>query len=168
MSRLESDVLEVVPACQKLAPLLEEVVLEVSGKAGKKKINVCCEVPENTEAAYDRKWTVEALTNILDNAVKYSPEGSRIKVEVKEYEFYVCILVSDQGIGIREEEKAQIFTRFYRSTQVQQEDGIGIGLYLAREILQKESGYIKVTSKPGEGSCFGVYLPRQLQKKHIP
>lgn len=167
MSRLESDVLEVAPSRQDLAPLLEEVILEVSGKAEKKKITVCCELPENTEAAYDRKWTGEALFNILDNAVKYSPEGSKIKVEVKKYEFYVCVLVKDQGIGIREEEKAQIFTRFYRSAQVQQEDGIGIGLYLAREIVQKEGGYIKVTSKLGKGSSFSIYLPRELPKKRV-
>ena len=110
---------------------------------------------------YDRKWTAEALGNVLDNAIKYSLEGSTVSVNVKEYEFYVCISVTDQGIGIPEAERAQIFGRFYRGEQVQQEEGIGIGLYLTREILQKENGYIKVNSREGKGSCFGLYLPRE-------
>lgn len=75
----------------------------------------------------------------------------------------MSINVKDQGIGIKEEEKAQIFRRFYRSDRVQQQDGIGIGLYLAREILQKENGYMKVTSKEGKGSCFSMYLPKSYK-----
>lgn len=165
MSRLETDVLEVVPRVQNIAPLLSETVREMSAKASKKKITISCEDAKEIEAAFDLKWTKEALENILDNAIKYSPKESAVKIEVRKYEFYVCINVKDQGIGIREEEKAQIFHRFYRGRQVQQEDGAGIGLYLAREILQKENGYIKLTSKWGEGSCFGVYLPKRISKK---
>lgn len=161
MSRLESDVLEIVPVSSPVKPLVEQAVGEIAAKAKGKQIKVCAPEPdENTIASYDRKWTLEALGNILDNAVKYSPEGSRIVVEVTEYEFYVCIRVTDQGIGIPEEERAQIFGRFYRGRQVQQEDGIGIGLYLAREILQKEDGYIKVESKQGEGSTFCIFLSK--------
>lgn len=165
MSRLETDVLEVVPKVQNIAPLLSETVREMSAKASKKKITISCEDAKEIEAAFDLKWTKEALGNILDNAIKYSPKESAVKIEVRKYEFYVCINVKDQGIGICEEEKAQIFHRFYRGGQVQQEDGAGIGLYLAREILQKENGYIKLTSKWGEGSCFGVYLPKRISKK---
>lgn len=144
-----------------MKPLVEQAVEEIAAKAEEKQITVCAPVmDENIVASYDRKWTLEALGNILDNAVKYSPEESRIVVEVKEYEFYVCIRVKDQKIGIPEEERAQIFGRFYRGRQVQQEDGIGIGLYLAREILQKENGYIKVESKQGEGSTFGIFLSK--------
>ncbi len=160
MSRLETDVLEVAPRRQSIRLLAERAVEEIMPKAMDKRIAIVCDLPEKAEASYDLKWTSEALGNILDNAVKYSPEGSRVFVEGKEFEFYTCITVKDQGIGIRESEKAQIFGRFYRSAQVQQKDGIGIGLYLAREILQKENGYIKVHSREGEGSSFGLYLPR--------
>lgn len=163
MSRLETDVLEVVPKVQNIAKLLDETVGEMSAKAKKKEIIVSCESAKEIEAAFDLKWTKEALGNILDNAIKYSPKHSEVQIEVREYEFYVCINVKDQGIGVREEEKAQIFRRFYRGGRVQQEDGVGIGLYLAREILQKEKGYIKLTSKVGKGSCFGLYLPRWIQ-----
>lgn len=158
MSRLDTDVFEIVPKQQPIQLLVERAVEEMIPKAQEKKIQILCDLPENAEAVYDLKWTAEALGNILDNAVKYSPAGSKIIVEGKAFEIYACISVKDEGIGIRESERAQIFGRFYRSTQVQQEDGIGIGLYLAREILRRENGYIKVQSKEGEGSCFGLYL----------
>lgn len=160
MSRLETDVLEVMPVCQSVNPLIEQAVEEIRGKVVQKQIKISVEETDEIQAVYDLKWTLEALGNILDNAVKYSSVGSLIRIEVKEYEFYVCVRVQDQGMGIPEGERTRIFERFYRGSQVQQEDGIGIGLYLARQILQKEKGYIKVQSKPGEGSCFGMYLAR--------
>ena len=160
MSRLEADVLKLTPVQQPIHLLVERAVEGVLPQAGDKRIQIVCRLPENAQAVYDLKWTAEALGNILDNAVKYSPAGSQITVEGRESEIYTCITVTDQGIGIRESEKAQIFGRFYRSAQVQQEDGIGIGLYLAREILRREEGYIKVSSREGAGSSFGVYLKR--------
>ncbi len=161
MSRLESNMLEVVPRQQRLEPLLEDVIAAFQAKAAKKEIHLACEEQPDVICAYDRKWTGEALGNILDNAVKYSPSGSRIQIRVRVFEFYVYIEVEDEGIGIREEERAQIFGRFYRGKQVQQDDGVGVGLYLAREILARENGYIKVRSTEGEGSVFGLYLPRR-------
>lgn len=160
MSRLESNVLVLKPQRQLIEPLLLEVMEEILPKAEKKKIHVKLQrnLSNNIKAVYDKKWTAEALGNILDNAVKYSPSESTVEVTVETFEFYVCISVKDEGIGVSEEEKAQIFSRFYRSTEVQQEDGIGIGLYLAREILQKEKGYMKVLSKKGKGSTFKIYL----------
>lgn len=159
MSRLESNVLVLKPQRQPVEPLLLEAIEEIVPKAEKKKIHVKLQGnPSHMQAVYDKKWTAEALGNILDNAVKYSPLESTVEVTVEQYEFYVCISVRDEGIGISEEERAQIFSRFYRSAEVQQEDGIGIGLYLAREIVQKEKGYMKVLSKKGKGSTFKMYL----------
>lgn len=153
MSRLESNVLVLKPQRQPVEPLLLEAMEEILPKAAKKKIHVKLQgnFSNNMKAVYDKKWTAEALGNILDNAVKYSPLESTVEVSVERFEFYVCISVRDEGIGISEEERAQIFSRFYRSAEVQQEDGIGIGLYLAREIVQKEKGYMKVLSKKGKG-----------------
>lgn len=159
MSRLESNVLVLKPQRQPVEPLLLEAMEEILPKAEKKKIHVKLQGnPSHMQAVYDKKWTSEALGNILDNAVKYSPLQSTVEVTVEKFEFYVCISVRDEGIGISEEERAQIFSRFYRSAEVQQEDGIGIGLYLAREIVQKEKGYMKVLSKKGKGSTFKMYL----------
>lgn len=123
-----------------------------------KRIELLVECEEDLEACYDMKWTKEALANVLDNAVKYSHEGGTVKVSVIKYELYTAVAVKDGGIGISEEETPKIFGRFYRASDVQQEDGVGIGLYLSREILRKENGYIMVKSKKGEGSEFILHL----------
>ena len=83
-------------------------------------------------------------------------------MSLQEYEMFVRIDVADTGIGIAEEDIAKIFLRFYRSPCVSEEKGTGIGLYLAREIVGKEGGYIKVSSKIGKGSVFSIYLSKQI------
>ena len=108
----------------------------------------------------DPKWTVESLTNILENAIKYSPQSSTIEISAIPYETFVCIEVKDHGIGIPESEQGAIFRRFYRSPQVSDTPGFGIGLYLAREVLSRQGGYIKVQSAPGAGSTFQVFLSK--------
>lgn len=160
MSRLEADLVEVRPKFRELSGLLEEAAAGVRQRAMKKQIDIRNTYTGNGEACYDLKWTKEALENILDNAVKYSPRKSEIILSVTEYEMYAAVSVKDFGRGIREEDMPKIFGRFYRAEEVQQEEGVGIGLYLAREILKKENGYIKVKSVPGEGSEFILYLPR--------
>ncbi len=109
--------------------------------------------------AHDRKWTSEALFNILDNAVKYTPAGGDIQVSVQSWEFYVKINITDSGKGIAEGRQGMIFKRFYREEEVHDIEGIGIGLYLAREIVTMQGGYIKVASTVGCGSTFSVFLP---------
>ena len=109
----------------------------------------------------DRKWTVEAIYNLVDNAVKYTPNGGKIKISLTNTELFARIEIADTGIGISEDETARIFQRFYRGTDVCGEEGIGIGLYLARQILAGENGYMKVKSVVGAGSSFFVYLPLQ-------
>lgn len=160
MSRLESNIVEVRPTRQEVAPLLSEVSQEAAMKAEKKGVLLCQCYTGRAEACFDYKWTKEALGNVLDNAIKYSPLGSTVTLSVVEYELYLAISVRDEGIGIREEEIPEIFGRFYRSEEVSQEEGVGIGLYLTREILRKENGYVKVKSQPGSGSEFLLYLHR--------
>lgn len=158
LSRLESNVVEVKPVKQSIRVLVEAVVNSMTEKAKRKQIEIQVLSELSGEACYDLKWTKEALENLLDNAVKYSPVGSVVTISVTAYELYVAICVKDQGIGISEEDIPKIFGRFYRSEQVQQEEGVGIGLYLAREIVSKQEGYLKVKSKPGEGSEFQMFL----------
>ena len=118
---------------------------------------------EKIKAVYDKKWTAEALYNILDNGVKYGNEGSTIEISVQEYEMFVCITVCNEGEEIAEQEIPLIFQRFYRGKNVGEEEGVGIGLYLARQIVQEQGGYIKVTSK-GDGKVkFMTYLPRMIK-----
>ncbi len=161
MSRLESNIVEVRPRQQKISALLEAAVQDIEPKARKKGIEVVNTYTGKGYADYDMKWTKEALGNVLDNAVKYSKADGRIYVSVTEYELYTAISVKDEGIGIREEDTARIFGRFYRAGEVQQEDGVGIGLYLTREILRKENGYVKVKSSPGKGAEFILFLQKR-------
>ena len=117
-------------------------------------------------ACFDPKWTAEALYNIMDNAIKYTPQGGKVRVTVQAYELFCRIDISDTGIGISEDEIPKIFSRFYRSSAVSQEEGVGIGLYLSREIITMQGGYIKVSSEPDKGSCFSVFLPRSFQNEN--
>lgn len=162
LSRLETDVLVVTPKLQPLSPLLERAVSQVKAAAGQKGIALQLHLQQQAEmkALYDLRWTAEALGNLLDNAVKYTPPGGCIQVSATQYELFCRIDVHDNGIGIAEEEQAQIFGRFYRGRQVREQEGLGIGLYIAREIVQKQGGYLKLSSRPGQGSTFSLYLPR--------
>lgn len=158
MSRLESNILMLQPSVQEICGLMENARQEILPKALAREIHVNIDCPQKISASYDKKWTSEALYNLLDNAVKYSPRGSEIFLSAREYELYVDISVTDQGMGIPEEEIPRIFGRFYRAEAVKQEEGVGLGLYLAREILKKENGYIKVESREGAGSTFRMFL----------
>ena len=162
LSRLETDVLAVTPKSQPLAPLLERAASQAKAAAEQKGIALQLHLQQQAEmkALYDLRWTAEALGNLLDNAVKYTPPGGCIQVSATQYELFCRIDVRDNGIGIAEEEQAQIFGRFYRGRQVREQEGLGIGLYLAREIAQKQGGYLKLSSRPGQGSTFSLYLPR--------
>lgn len=162
LSRLETDVLAVTPKLQPLAPLLERAVSQAKAAAEQKGIALQLHLQQQAEmkALYDLRWTAEALGNLLDNAVKYTSPGGCIQVSATQYELFCRIDVRDNGIGIAEEEQAQIFGRFYRGRQVREQEGLGIGLYLAREIVQKQGGYLKLSSRPGQGSTFSLYLPR--------
>ena len=158
LSRLESGMLEVRPEKNKIRKLIAG--LDYAAAAEQKGISLSVgEVPELT-AFFDLKWTLEALSNIVDNAIKYTPAGGSVAISVKEYEMFARIDIEDTGIGMEEEETAKIFARFYRSPAVSGESGVGIGLYLVREILGREGGYVKVASRPGKGSVFSVFLGR--------
>lgn len=157
LSRLENGMIALHPERVPLAPLLAQAAQQFTAKALEK--GLCLTVkPTDVSACFDGKWTAEALCNLLDNAVKYTERGG-ITISVIPYEMFVRIDVADTGIGIPEEEQAKIFARFYRSDRNVQQDGVGVGLYLAREILRNEGGYIKVRSEVGYGSVFSLFLP---------
>lgn len=159
LSRLETGILTLHPVRGNVAPMLKKVQEEFGPKAAGKGIALCL-ADTDAEAVFDEKWTLEALGNLVDNAIKYTPEGGSVHLRVVNYEMFCCIEVTDTGMGIPEAEIPKIFGRFYRGTMVHKEEGVGIGLYLARQIVSEEGGYIKVKSTPGEGSTFGCYLPR--------
>ncbi len=158
-SRLETGVLALRPAPGPLEPMLEKAVAQFALKAAEKGVTLTLE-PTDAAAVFDPKWTGEAVCNLLDNAIKYTPAGGGVTVEVIPYEMFCRLDVTDTGPGIPEGEQAKVFQRFYRSAAVSQEPGVGIGLYLVWQIAEGQGGYVKVSSKPGEGAKFSLYLPR--------
>lgn len=158
VSRLENGIVEVIPRKNLLNDLFDTI--DFTQAAMQKHIELTVEKSDDLTAVFDLKWTGEALSNIIDNALKYTPDGGRVSVSASEYEMFVRIDIADTGIGIGEEETAKIFMRFYRSPSVSDEKGVGIGLYLAREIISKEGGYVKVGSNIGKGSIFSIFLPK--------
>lgn len=159
-SRLESGIITVNPIKCSVNDLISSAAEQAKKKADIK--NICIDVKETDAKAYfDMRWTVEAIFNIMDNAVKYTGENGRIEISAIEYEMFCRIDIKDNGIGISENDTARIFERFYRSRSVKNKDGVGIGLYLARYILSSENGYIKVKSEIGRGSIFSVFIPRE-------
>ena len=158
-SRLEAGVLAMAPKSHPIQQLLEAAAAQAAPRAEARGIALTVE-PTDLSARFDPKWTTEALYNLVDNAVKYTPPGGSVALRAVGYELFCRIDVTDTGPGIPEAEQARIFQRFYRSPAVSEEEGVGIGLYLARQIAAGQGGYLKVTSRPGEGSTFSLFLPR--------
>lgn len=163
-SRLETGTFQLSPEKGDMGKLAEEVKKMAEAKAEANGIVIKTDITKedgvSCQAVFDGKWTKEAVFNILDNALKYSPKGSTVSINVKSYELFACLEIKDEGMGIEEEEIPKIFGRFYRGKAVRNEEGVGIGLYLARQIVESENGYIKVISKPGKGARFQVFLPK--------
>ncbi|WP_315115462.1 HAMP domain-containing sensor histidine kinase [uncultured Clostridium sp.] len=159
-SRLESGIIAINPQRGTRQMLLDAVITQIRPKAEEKEITIETELVDGI-AYYDPKWTIEAVYNVLDNAVKYSPRQSTVKIRAISYDLFFRIDVTDQGIGIAEDERGKIFTRFYRSAKVSQHEGVGLGLFLAREIISDGGGYIKVSGTTGRGSTFSIFLPTE-------
>lgn len=158
-SRLESGVLALQPRPSPLAPMLRETVAQFAPAAEEKGISLTL-ASSDGDGTFDPKWTAEAVCNLIDNAVKYTPSGGSVTVNTRCYEMFCRVDVSDTGPGIPETEQAKIFRRFYRRSENSQIQGVGIGLYLARQIAERQGGYIKLSSRAGEGCTFSLYLPR--------
>ena len=158
LSRMESGIIAVHPEKVDIRQLLESVCQGFTAKAREKDISLSvCDT--DLYVICDLKWTAEALGNIVDNAIKYTPEGGKVQLKVEKYSSFVKVDVIDDGIGIKKEEIPKIFGRFYRSLSVADQPGVGVGLFLAREIIQAQKGYVKVKSEIGKGSTFSVFLP---------
>lgn len=158
-SRLETGVIQLDKKPSSLYNTVAQAMSGIVYAVENKEIAVSVDCPEDLTLSHDSKWTAEALSNLLDNAVKYTPVGGKISVSVVAWEMYVEIKVTDTGKGISESNQATIFRRFYREEEVHEQQGVGIGLYLAREIVTRQGGYIKVISEPGQGSTFSIMIP---------
>lgn len=162
MSRLETGLITIEPQASSLMNTVKSAVSSIQAAAARKDMVIQISCPEHIRALHDPKWTGEALFNLLENAVKYTASGGHILVTVQAGDMFVRIDIADTGLGIAESEWPHIFQRFYRSPKVTEVEGIGIGLYLARELVMAQGGYMKVASKEQQGSVFSVYLPAAL------
>ena len=159
MSRLESGIISLKPEKNSLNEIVLQAVKTVYAKAKEKGILITFECAQAFEAVLDFNWTAEAISNVIDNAVKYTPQGGFVRLQITEYPSFLRLDISDSGVGIPEEEQAKIFGRFYRGKQSVGTDGVGIGLYLTREIINKQNGYMKVSSDEN-GSTFSMFMKK--------
>ena len=157
LSRMENGIINLNAEKQQIKPMLDLVKQQFAIKAKNKGIDFLIEDTEEI-AVFDRKWTLEAVANIVDNAVKYTQEGGRISIHTEVLPSLVRIDITDTGIGIREEEQGAVFSRFYRSAEMSNSRGVGIGLYIAREVMRAQNGYIRLRSEYGSGSTFSLYF----------
>ena len=157
LSRMENGIINLNAEKQQFKPMLDLVKQQFAIKAKNKGIDFLIEDTEET-AVVDCKWTLEAVANIVDNAVKYTQEGGKISIHTEALPSLVRIDIADTGIGIREEEQGAVFSRFYRSVETSNSRGVGIGLYIAREVMRAQNGYIRLRSEYGNGSTFSLYF----------
>ncbi|QQK08043.1 sensor histidine kinase [Miniphocaeibacter halophilus] len=158
LSRLETGIITINPKKENIKFLLQKLENQFKPKILEKGINFELE-NKSIYAKFDFKWTEEAIGNIVENAIKYTDYGGKITISIEEYQFFARIDIKDTGIGIKEKELNKIFKRFFRSNDVNGTEGVGLGLYLTRKIINMEGGYLKVESKKSVGTNFSVFLP---------
>ena len=160
MSRLEAGTFTLHVEEASLYDTIAQAAGGVLAAANRKRIRITVDCDSRETVRHDPKWTAEALGNLLDNAVKYTPEGGSICISVRPWQFYTRIDVADTGMGIPAAHYHDVFKRFYRAQPSAAAEGVGLGLYLAQGIISRQKGYISVKSEVGKGSTFSVFLLR--------
>lgn len=162
ISRLEADMISIDKKEENLKECIESAISSVKADAAKKNITIKNDIKEDCILAIDRKWTTEAIFNLLDNAVKYTAPNGKINLSLDNGINYFALNIEDNGIGIDTDEYNDIFKRFYRSRNdiVQNEKGSGVGLYLVRKIMNLQDGNVMVSSEKGKGSTFTLYFSK--------
>ncbi len=158
MSRLEVGAIQLTPIEANIKQTILESMNSVIAAASKKSIDIVVSDFEDYLLYHDRKWTSEAITNILENAIKYSPADSNIEIAVEQMALYTKVEITDHGIGVEKEDWNLIFKRFYRGSKGKEVEGTGLGLYLSALIMEKQGGYIMIDSTPGEYTTFSLFL----------
>lgn len=153
LSRLDAGVVEFSNEAFCLDKLIEEVLVKLELIAEWKEIELVKEGDRDVFMTGDFQWLAEAVSNIVKNAVEHSPQGGRILLTVQDNAVYTSLSIRDFGKGMDEEEQKHIFERFYRSKDAAK-DSIGIGLSLAKEIVEHQNGYISVNSYKDKGTEF--------------
>lgn len=159
MSRLENGMISFSFNKLPIIEIIADLLAQIMYLAEQKNIVIDVDYNEDIIVYCDKKWTSEAIFNVLDNAVKYTPTNGHIIISIYKNEFYALIKIKDNGIGIYESEQTNIFKRFYRSERTAHVDGLGIGLFLSRQIISGQGGFISVKSEPDNGAEFIISIP---------
>lgn len=156
-SRMEHRIIQIRKERLGIRETISKAIFQVYKKAEERHMNIRLICDEKLMISHDRNWLSEAVGNLLDNSIKYSPEGSEITVQAEKNEMFTRIQVRDYGMGIVDDEN-RIFRRFYRGSNVKDQEGFGMGLYITREIVKRHEGFLKVKREP-DGTSFSIYLP---------
>ena len=155
LSKLEANTIQFIRQKVSVQKILEEVVQNVSNLCDLKNVNIIVKNECKKEINCDIRWQVEALTNILKNGVEYSKPGDKVMIECEDNNLYVQIKIIDFGKGMNHQDTLNIFKRFYKGKGAK-EDSVGIGLALAKTMIENDNGRITVESKEGKGTTFKI------------
>lgn len=159
ISRLEHYCIQIKKEKRDIRETLFKAMAALEKKAAARQVGLKLLTAEPLQVLHDKNWLCEAVQNLLDNSIKYSSAGGAVEISFQDNEMFTRIQVRDYGIGIEAGEEAQVFKRFYRGKRAAGEEGFGVGLYLAREIVLQHGGFMKVTRKE-QGLLAEIYLPR--------
>jgi len=165
ISKTESGVDKLSPEEVDIAGLVRDACELFTPVAEDKRVSLNCHVPEKNTLLGDKQMIQRMLSNVLDNAVKYTPPGGKVEVSVSEDEKPdIVVSVKDTGTGIPQSDLPRIFERFYRGDQSRSQAGTGLGLSLARAIARAHGGEISAVSGPNQGSTFTITLPKSASR----
>ncbi len=161
LNRVESGKVQIHPESRDLNATIQEVAEEKSAQASEKAITLITHLEPLFSVRYDVRLMKRVFGNLVENAIKYSPENTEITISSREEGGYVLIEVKDQGFGIAPEDKEKVFGKFYRSEAMAQTGikGTGLGLFLVKYFVELHKGGVRLESELGKGSCFQVSLP---------
>lgn len=159
-ARLENQIIQIHKCDSNLKETVAQAVFQVRKKAEEKNINIIVQGEDaDKKVIHDRNWLCEAIYNLLDNSIKYSPVSTDIVVTLISNEMFSEIRIEDSGTGIEKGEENKIFQLYYRGKNVSNEEGYGMGLFITREIVQKHDGFMKVKRKDS-GLIMSIILPK--------
>ncbi len=162
VSRLEAGVVELNRQKVLVRTLVERCVQGLETLAEWKDVSLELQLQEDAFLNVDESWTIEALGNIVKNAIEHSPAGGKVEISALENEVYTEICVCDSGVGISKKERQMLFRRFYRGT-APMEDSVGIGLALSKEVVERQNGHITVESEEGRCTVFHIKFMKCIQ-----
>jgi signal transduction histidine kinase len=160
ISEAETGTMKLALETINLPDLIRSVIDLYEIIAEEKKITIHASLPDKLPIEADRVRIQQALANLIDNAIKYTPPGGRIEVSAEPDDQQVVIRVRDTGMGISTEDLPRIWDRLYRGDKSRSQKGLGLGLCLVKAVVEAHHGKVEVASQPGNGSLFTIILPR--------